>query len=64
MESVIKWRTGEPKEEGYYLVTFKSLDGLTVETAGYDDYGWEIYTSDYCRIIAWCPLDEIKPYKE
>lgn len=64
MESIIKWQTGEPKEEGYYLVTFQSLDGLTVETAGYDDYGWGIYTSDYCKVIAWCPLSEIEPYKE
>lgn len=22
MESTIKWQTGKPKEEGYYLVTF------------------------------------------
>lgn len=28
MESKIKWKTGEPYESGYYLVTMK--DGITL----------------------------------
>lgn len=64
MKSVIKWHTGEPKEEGYYIVTYQSLTGTTVETALYEEYGWDIYTSASCKVIAWCPLSEIKPYKE
>ena len=64
MESVIKWHTGEPKEKGYYLVTYQSLIGATIETALYEEYGWDIYASDYCKVIAWCPLSEIEPYKE
>ena len=64
MESVIKWHTGEPKEEGCYLVTYQTLSGKVVETAQYEEYGWDMYTSDYCKVIAWCPLREIEPYKE
>lgn len=64
MESVIKWQTGEPKKVGYYIVTYQSPIGATVETALYEEYGWDIYESDYCKVIAWCPLSEIEPYEE
>lgn len=65
MESVIKWRTGEPKDKGWYLVTAKygkinkdfwlgHLDGSL--------NGWDKHLDS--DIIAWCPLSEIEPYKE
>ena len=63
MESVIKWRTGEPKEEGYYLVTYQTLFGKYIEITEYEEYGW-VNTSDCCKVLAWCPLNEIKSYKE
>lgn len=61
MESVIKWQTGEPKENGRYVVT--NIEGK-VDIDYYYTYrhGWEYYHNK--AIIAWCPLSEIKPYKE
>ena len=68
MESVIKWRTGEPKEDGWYLVSIKSkyLE-LQVDTdywnAFFDGENfWSAYDEE--DVIAWCPLSEIEPYKE
>ena len=28
MKSIINWQTGKPKEEGYYLVTFKRIKSV------------------------------------
>lgn len=63
MESVIKWQTGEPKEEGCYFVTLK--DGRVVFNF------WKILPncsywihSRNENIIAWCKLSDIEPYKE
>ena len=66
MESIIKWHTGEPKEVGEYLIT--CYDGIHIdnyceyECEQGDFYDWERFTDD--MILAWCPLSEIKPYKE
>lgn len=57
MESVIKWRTGEPKEEGFYIIT---LCGGVIVTDRWHK-GWENCSNDI--VIAWCPINEIKPYK-
>jgi hypothetical protein len=62
MESIIKWRTGVPKEEGEYLVTLQTPDGNEVACISFEEYGW-FGNGDY-KVIAWCPMDEIKPYKE
>lgn len=59
MESVIKWRTGEPKEDGIYLVTDFANQIFFVDRC---DDSWVIYDDD--EILAWCPLNEIEPYKE
>lgn len=62
MESKIKWQTGEPKEEGDYLVSLK--DGC-VTFDGFGCFGrkkWFYYRSDF--ILAWCKLSDIEPYKE
>ena len=70
-ESVIKWQTGEPKEEGKYLV---DVLGKTVEV----DYlfKWEDIENGHVMtrfawvnhwatsVTAWCKLSDIKPYKE
>ena len=58
MESVIKWRTGEPKENGGYIVTMKD-HSITLDY--YEDGQWFIHQDG---IIAWCPLGEIEHYKE
>lgn len=62
MESVIKWKTGTPKEEGEYLVTLKTLKGVIVDRLEFEEYGWNLATN--CKVIAWCPLSDIEPYKE
>lgn len=63
MKSTIKWQTGEPKEEGAYLVTIKGLDYVYITYAVYTHVkGW-----NHCRkedIIAWCHIADIEPYKE
>ena len=68
--SEVKWQTGEPKEEGVYLVQIKN--GIRTDCLfKWDDivngrlvkkYSWRIYKS--CDVIAWCNLRDIKPYKE
>ena len=59
MESIIKWRTGVPKEDGEYLVTTEF--GINIITY-YKEFGyWGGWNN---VVIAWCPMSEIKPYKE
>ena len=65
MESVIKWQTGEPKENGEYLVSLK--DGSVCR-----DEWRELYCEDCVKcwvynegeVTAWCKLSDIEPYKE
>lgn len=63
MESKIKWQTGEPKENGAYLVT---TSGRYSDYVTYDSFqlllGWTHYKQE--EIIAWCKLSDIEPYKE
>ena len=61
MESTIKWQTGEPKERGSYLVTVEGTYETYVTCAFYNCMkGW----SHWNKVLAWCLLDSIKPYKE
>jgi hypothetical protein len=75
MESVIKWYTGKPKENGIYIVTYKfgyypterPLDKLyntSIGTSYWDDF-WHQYDDEMsdCKVVAWCPLSEIKPFE-
>lgn len=67
MESVIKWRTGMPKEAGRYLVTLEdgtiSIDNLIDSTTHrINGVTWFYYDDGY--VTAWCPMSEIEPYKE
>lgn len=65
MESTIKWHTGEPKENGEYLVTLE--DGSVCR-----DEWRELYCEDDIKcwvynegeVAAWCKLSDIEPYKE
>lgn len=69
--SIIHWETGEPKEEGEYLVV---VFGTKIEVDylyAWDDikdgritkrFSWK---ENWLRnITAWCKLSDIKPYKE
>ena len=62
MESTINWQTGDPKEGGYYLIT--TINGIIATDC------WRIFPNtsywEYRNkfdVIAWCPLSDIKPYK-
>lgn len=59
--SRIEWQTGEPKEEGVYLVTtiFGEVKTSTYMKAKAIDFG--VFSQD---TVAWCKLSDIEPYKE
>lgn len=59
MESIIKWRTGEPKEVGRYLVSTKN--GIC---SGFyhTDGRWGSLLNGH--VLAWCNFTDIEPYKE
>lgn len=59
MESVIKWQTGEPKKVGEYIIT-NSFGIVDYNNWTGTMYGW----LDEIEVVAWCPLNEIEPYKE
>ena len=61
MESIIRWKTGIPKEEGWYIVT--KSDGIVKLTRFRPSFEFDIaFFKEF--IIAWCKLSEIEPYKE
>jgi hypothetical protein len=64
MESVIKWRTGKPKERGLYVVTnYKGEVAIDrYEKAVTINYG--LFAINQIGVRAWCKLSDIKPYKE
>ena len=66
--SVVEWQTGEPTEEGECIVT---LDNGVVtydeyccatDSDGDDMFFWRYWDED--KVVAWCKLSNIKPYKE
>lgn len=64
--SLIHWQTGEPKEEGEYLVTLYNGEITFDEYCCFtnsdeeEEFFWRNWTGD--TIIAWCKLRDIKPY--
>lgn len=69
--SVVEWQTGEPTEEGKYIVTL--LEGAVIvgELYPYEyvkdsrktiEYAWRHSFQD--SVIAWCKVSNIEPYKE
>ena len=61
--SIIHWQTGKPVEEGYYLTTMDCGD-VHVNF-------WKILPNcaywlqcNPNRVVAWCKLSDIDPYKE
>ena len=59
MTSEINWSTGIPDKSGTYLVTtiFDIID-----ICHFKDGEWQIYDNE--EIVAWCLMDNIKPYKK
>lgn len=64
----IPWQTGEPKKEGYYLVT-TNFGHVTFDywmkkyNEGGSYYDWSL-NNCYKKVRAWCKLRDIEPYKE
>lgn len=66
MESVVRWKKGEPDEAGFYLVT--TSEGM-VTYERYRKYeenepARRTYHSYYTNIIAHCRMRDIEPYKD
>ena len=67
MKQEIEWQTGNPIEEGYYLVT-DSLGYVhpdywgTRINEGEPYYCWSFYTGNK-RVLAWYPVSGFEPYK-
>ena len=60
----IKWQTGEPTEDGEYLVTTYNGKIKVDEFYHYLVAGKEYGTfTKYTNPIAWCKLSDIEPYK-
>ena len=60
-QSLIKWQTGKPEEEGTYLVTLKVREDVVV-TYNIYSYSEEWHYSN--KVLAWCKLSDIKPFKD
>lgn len=57
----IPWQTGDPKEDGSYLVTVKGTYDTFVTCAYYSHLrGW----SHWNNVLSWHKLNDIKPFKE
>jgi hypothetical protein len=67
MKQEIEWQTGNPIEEGYYLVT-DSLGYVHTDywgtriNEGEPYYCWSFYTVNN-RVLAWYPVSGFEPYK-
>ena len=65
MESVIKWQTGEPKEDGEYLVSTVDGDVCRDELRSlYSEDEMKCWVYNEGDVIAWCKMSDIEPYKE
>lgn len=61
----IEWRTGEPAEEGNYIVTLQDgtvdTDKWVILNDHYDIGIWENYDEE---VIAYCLIESIEPYQQ
>lgn len=67
--SIIHWQTGEPEENGFYVVSyqFPNSSRANVTALVYTGKTWingDWQEIDKNRITAWCKLSDIEPYKE
>ena len=68
MKSIINWQTGEPRQDGLYIVTcFDFVQKVNIcrvlEKVGYRWMNGSMEIRE-CNITAWYKLSDIKPYKE
>ena len=63
MKVEIEWNTGEPKENGIYLVT--TISNI-VRNSYWINGCWLINDLPFStlKIKAWCKLSDIEPYKD
>ena len=73
----IQWKTGTPDKRGFYITTRERKNGdryVSVndyESSSLNKFplpemikeGWQVNIPDTSKIIAWCHVDDIKPYK-
>lgn len=66
MESVVRWKKGEPDEAGFYLVTTSNGIVAHERYRKYEDGepAHRTYLSYNTNIIAHCRMRDIEPYKE
>ena len=71
MESIIKWKTGQPKEEGEYLVVVHGKRVEVDQLYACDEINGNrvekvfVWNENWLRTVtAWCKLSDIEPYKE
>jgi hypothetical protein len=64
--SVIVWHTGTPNKTGNYIVTGKNDEGdiFVMEDLFMYNNGWWACGYRSYEVLAWCPIGNIKPYKE
>ena len=66
--SVIKWQTGEPTEDGTYLAVYEineyRNDVITLIRSRSKWRDFFFGKVDKKRVLAWCKLSDIEPYKE
>ena len=64
-QSIIHWQTGEPKDDGEYLVSLE--DGSVCRDEWrelYCDDDMKCWVYNEGEVKAWCKLSDIEPYKE
>jgi len=59
--SLIEWQKGEPKKEGYYIVT--NYDGWVTVAYCHRKIDGKLFWNGV-EPTAWCKLSDIEPYKE
>ena len=60
--SEIRWQTGEPRYVGMYITTLRNGD-ISYDCWSVDRYGTKRWVKQE-RVLAWCKLSDIEPYKE
>lgn len=63
MRREIKWQTGKPVEEGCYLTTMDCGDVLVNFWKILPNCAYWLQCNPN-RVVAWCKLSDIEPYKE
>ena len=64
MDSVVKWQTGEPTNDGIYIVTHKDMLCPWILSRVHGCWMFKSLRIPDEDVNAWCNLCDIEPYKE